>query len=47
MADRSETANTVNNVRLSYRKWVGVRKWSGRHGFNPRSRHTKDFKNGT
>ena len=21
--------------------------WSGRPGFNPRSRHTKDFKNGT
>ena len=24
-----------------------VRQWSGRPGFNPRSRHTKDFKNGT
>ena len=24
-----------------------VRKWSGRHGFNPRSRHTKNSKNCT
>ena len=24
-----------------------VRQWSGRPGFNPRSSHTKDFKNGT
>ena len=24
-----------------------VRQWSGRPGFNPRSRHTKDFKNCT
>ena len=24
-----------------------VRQWSGRPGFNPWSRHTKDFKNGT
>ena len=24
-----------------------VHQWSGRPGFNPRSRHTKDFKNGT
>ena len=24
-----------------------VRQWSGRPGFNPRSRHSKDFKNGT
>ena len=23
------------------------RQWSGRPGFNPRARHTKDFKNGT
>ena len=25
----------------------GVHQWSGRPGFNPRSGHTKDFKNGT
>ena len=25
----------------------GVRQWPGRPGFNPRSSHTKDFKNGT
>ena len=24
-----------------------VRQWPGRPGFNPRSSHTKDFKNGT
>ena len=24
-----------------------VRHWTGRSWFNPRSRHTKDFKNGT
>ena len=24
--------------------WPSVRQWSGRPGFNPRSRHTKDFK---
>ena len=24
-----------------------VHQWSGRPGFNPRSNHTKDFKNGT
>ena len=24
-----------------------VRQWSGRPGFNPKSRHIKDFKNGT
>ena len=24
-----------------------VRQWSARPGFNPRSRYTKDFKNGT
>ena len=24
-----------------------VRQWSGRLGFNPRSSHTKDLKNGT
>ena len=24
-----------------------VGQWTGRPGFNPRSRHTKDFKNGT
>ena len=24
-----------------------VRQWSGRHGSNPRSTHTKDFLNGT
>ena len=31
--------------------WSGsgysVPQWSGRPGFNPRSRHTKDYKNGT
>ena len=27
--------------------WLSVRQWSGRQGFNPRSHHTKDFKNGT
>ena len=26
---------------------LGVRQWLGRPGFNPRSSHTKDFKNGT
>ena len=26
---------------------ISVRQWSGRPGFNPRSDHTKDFKNGT
>ena len=24
-----------------------VRQWPGKPGFNPRSSHTKDFKNGT
>ena len=26
---------------------LSVHQWSGRPGFNPRSRHTKNFKNGT
>ena len=26
---------------------LSVRQWSGRLGFNPRSRHTEDFKDGT
>ena len=26
---------------------VNIRQWSGRSGFNPRSSHTKDLKNGT
>ena len=26
---------------------VSVRQWPGRPGFNPRSSHTEDFKNGT
>ena len=26
---------------------VSVRQWPGRPGFNPRSSHTKDSKNGT
>ena len=28
-------------------KEKSVRQWSGKPGFNPRSHHTKDFKNGT
>ena len=30
-----------------FTKVSSVRQWSGRPGLNPRSRHTKDFKNGT
>ena len=35
----------VNNLFVQY-GW-SIRQWSGRPGFNPRSSHTKDFKNGT
>ena len=27
--------------------YIYIRQWPGRPGFNPRSSHTKDFKNGT
>ena len=30
-----------------YNDITSVRHWPGRPGFNPRSSHTKDFKNGT
>ena len=32
---------------ITVSKQLLVRQWSGRPGFNPRSRHTKDFKNCT
>ena len=32
---------------FSFGPAVSVRQWPGRPGFNPRSSHTKDFKNGT
>ena len=37
----STTCFILNN------KASSVRQWPGRPGFNPRSRHAKDFKNGT
>ena len=36
-----------NGGSTSVRKGASVRQWSGRPEFNLRSRHTKDFKNGT
>ena len=38
-----------SNLKESMNKsfFYHVRQWSGRPGFNPRSSHTKDFKNGT
>ena len=35
------------NTSVPNENGFSVRQWSGRPGFNPRSRHTKDFKNGT
>ena len=40
----------VSNEFCIYAHWscgLSIRQWSGRPGFNPRSHHTKDFKNGT
>ena len=37
----SQTVSVTKNMPKS------VRQWPGRPGFNPRSSHTKDFKNGT
>ena len=37
----------VNSKPAHWPIGLNVRQWSGRPGFNPRSRHTKDFKNGT
>ena len=38
---------STNNYALTHLKIKLPRQWPGRPEFNPRSRHTKDFKNGT
>ena len=37
--------NVVNEFEIQSRYHVRFRHWSGRRGFNPMLRHTKDFRN--
>ena len=47
MTANNSAANNVVFFFCSKFENSSVRQWPGRSGFNPRSSHTKDLKNGT